>query len=322
MSTQSEDVWAGYTPVEIVEAGERWPVPHPIPYQGSKRNLASVILSYFPSKVNRLREPFAGSAAISLAAAYRDVASEFHINDGHEPLAELWSAILTDAKKLADDYETLWHSQKGQEREYYDTVRKLFNDTHRPDYFLYLLARCVKAAIRYNSDGQFNNSPDNRRKGAHPDRMRSRILGASSLLSGRTSVSSKDYRDVLSGCRAGDLFYFDPPYQGVCGRRDTRYAPKFDHHTFCGDLADLNKRDALYVVSYDGRLGDKQYGEPMPKHLNLVHIEINAGRSTTATLLGRTHQTFESLYLSPALAGIIIGGCVKRPRQGLFEGMD
>lgn len=77
----------GYDPSHIVKAAARWPVPHPIPYQGSKRNLAPVILSYFPHKFERLVEPFAGSAAISLATAYKGLASAFVLNDAHEPLA-------------------------------------------------------------------------------------------------------------------------------------------------------------------------------------------------------------------------------------------
>ena len=44
-------------------------VPHPIPYQGSKRGIARLILKYFPDDVDTLIEPFAGSAAVSLAVA-------------------------------------------------------------------------------------------------------------------------------------------------------------------------------------------------------------------------------------------------------------
>ena len=35
--------------------------------------------------------------------------------------------------------------------------------------------------------------------------------------------------------------------------------------------------------------------------LDLHCIELNAGRSSQATLLGRKDHTYESLYLSPAL---------------------
>jgi hypothetical protein len=45
-------------------------VPHPIPYQGSKRALASAILAYLPEDCVTLIEPFAGSAALSLADLY------------------------------------------------------------------------------------------------------------------------------------------------------------------------------------------------------------------------------------------------------------
>ena len=48
-------------------------VPHPIPYQGSKRNLAPAILGYFPGGVATLIEPFAGSAALTLATAHHEV---------------------------------------------------------------------------------------------------------------------------------------------------------------------------------------------------------------------------------------------------------
>ena len=53
----------------------------------------------------------------------------------------------------------------------------------------------------------------------------------------------------------------------------------------------------MYLVSYDGRTGDKTFGEPMPKSLKLSLVDIHAGRSSQATLLGRNSDTYESLYL-------------------------
>ncbi len=94
----------------------------------------------------------------------------------------------------------------------------------------------------------------------------------------------------------------DPPYQGVCLSRDSRYAPHISHDAFCEVLNGLNNRNCRYIVSYDGRTGDKVHGRPLPAGLRLRRIELHAGRSTTATLLGRTDDTYESLYLSPSLA--------------------
>lgn len=296
-----------------VYSGKR--VPHPIPYQGSKRYLAGKILPLFPSRISRLVEPFAGSAAISLASAYYQRACSFWINDAHQPLVDLWREILSDPQQLCAQYGHLWEEQSGREREYYDLVRSKFNQTHRPDCFLYLLARCVKAAIRYNSCGEFNNSPDNRRKGARPSAMRERVTGASKLLAGRTLVTNVDYAEVLADCTPDDLVYMDPPYQGVCGKRDSRYSPKFDHGAFCDALAGLNRKKCLYVVSYDGRTGEKKHGQDMPSSLHLKHLEIHAGRSSQATLLGRADETYESLYLSASLVAAIISGT----RESLSE---
>lgn len=276
-------------------------VPQPIPYQGSKRQIAPHILRHFPATVSRLVEPFAGSAAMSIALAARRRADSFWINDGHSPLIKLWREIIRRPDELADQYTLLWNEQLGCEREFFDRVRSRFNRDHHPADFLYLLARCVKAAIRYNTKGEFNNTPDNRRKGARPTEMQRRISRTSELLRGRTRLTSSDYKKVLDECTDEDLVYMDPPYQGVGGNRDQRYLPKVNHDEFCDELAKLNDRHIMFVVSYDGRTGTKVYGERLPNCLNLTHSEIRAGRSTQATLLGRTDVTFESLYLSLAL---------------------
>ena len=283
-------------------------IPQPIPYQGSKRRIAPEILRHFPHTISRLVEPFAGSAAISLAVATRNNCRKFWINDAHPALIQLWQDIINRPEWLGDKYTNLWHLQLGQERAYFDIVRDRFNKKHDPGDFLYLLARCVKAAIRYNVKGEFNNSPDNRRKGARPREMRRRIIRASILLRERTRLTSWDYKDVLQNCREDDLVYMDPPYQGVRGQRDQRYLPKFDHYEFCGELANLNRRNTMFALSYDGRTGEKAFGEPLPESLRLTRIEVPAGRSTQATLLGRDEITYESLYLSSALTSLLVQG--------------
>jgi DNA adenine methylase len=276
-------------------------VPHPIPYQGSKRILANSILSFFPKHTARLVEPFAGSGAISIAATLHKRAERFHLNDANQPLMDLWQEILEHPQRIADAYENLWRQQGGRERIFYDEVRREFNQTHQPAELLYLLARCVKASVRYNAYGEFNQSPDNRRKGRHPENMRRDILATAKLLARRTTLSGQDYREVLARVTTADLVYMDPPYQGVSQRRDARYVNQVQFEEFVQALRELVARDIAFIVSYDGRRGDKVYGNGIPKDLQLHHIEIRAGRSTQSTLLGGKDITYESLYLSPAL---------------------
>lgn len=195
----------------------------------------------------------------------------------------------------------MWREQQGHERQYYDVVRDRFNASKRPDYLLYLLARCVKAAIRYNAQGDFNQSPDNRRLGRNPRQMRADIMAVSTLLKGRTTLTSGDYRLVLDYATPEDLVYLDPPYQGVCTTGDPRYVSGIDFHLFIQALEKLHTSNIPYILSYDGRTGEKVYGQALPPHLDLQRLEIRAGRSTQATLLGRNDTTYESIYLSAAL---------------------
>jgi DNA adenine methylase len=293
-------------------------VPHPIPYQGSKRIIARHILHWFPSDVERLIEPFAGSAAVSLAAAVFGKAENFVLNDINEPLIELWNQIVRNPSQISAAYGRLWDAQQGREREYYDFVRDRFNRTHRPNYLLYLLARCVKAAVRYNSKGEFNQSPDNRRKGMRPSTMRAQIFGASSLLKSKVTFSSLDYRRIIETASINDLVYMDPPYQGVCGERDRRYSQVLAYEAFIESLEELNRKDVSFIVSYDGRTGKKSFGKTLPAGVQTTHIEIKVGKSSQATLLGRDEDTFESLYLSRALVARI-GKLKVQEQTALFD---
>jgi DNA adenine methylase len=180
-------------------------LPHPIPYQGSKRNLAPEILRYFPTKVDMLYEPFTGSAAITIAAAANRLASRYHLNDLNKPLMNLWREIIESPEDISSKYRELWLEQLDDPKSYYFEVRDEFNKSARPELFLYLLARCVKGSVRYNSQGEFNQSADNRRKGMKPETMRHHILGVSLLLRSKTEITAKDYRDVLEQVTPEDL---------------------------------------------------------------------------------------------------------------------
>lgn len=290
-------------------------MPHPIPYQGSKRLLAPKILECLPNVPFRLVEPFAGAAAVSLAVSRSGMAKSIILNDINAPLMNLWEAIIKWPSAIASDYRRLWQVQIGQERRFYDAVRERFNSSHRPSDLLYLLARCVKASVRYNAQGEFNQSPDNRRKGMRPQTMHWHILGASRLLAGKTQINIGDYREVLKMVTPEDVVYMDPPYQGVCTNRDPRYIGILRFDSFCETLRNLNRRGISFIVSYDGKTGDKAHGRPMPMDLKLTHIQIDAGRSSQATLLGRNSKTYESLYLSPALVSRTKKHLILAPRQ-------
>lgn len=281
-------------------------LPHFIQYQGSKRNLATHILQFLPKKIGRLVEPFAGTAAISVATSANQITRRFWLNDLNKPLIELLELAIERPNEIADFYLELWNEQHTDSVTHYFEVRSRFNETNDPKLFLYLLARCVKGSVRYNSEGLFNQSPDKRRKGTRPETMRKNIAGVSSLLKGKCTFTSLDYREVLEQIQDGDFIYMDPPYQGVCGNRDSRYLSGINFDDFVLALEQLNQKRAAFAVSYDGKLGDKAFGKVLPKSLNLERIEIEVGRSSQSTLLGKEETTIESLYLSPSLSSSLM----------------
>ena len=172
-------------------------IPHPIPYQGSKRRLASVILQLAPKKVETLFEPFAGSAAITLAAAARKMANRYVIGDSLEALVGIWKTILEEPENLADEYERIWRAQQEDPPTHYLMVRDEYNRSrNNAAQLLYLLARCVKNAVRFNGAGEFNQSADHRRTGMNPGKMRTQIQVACKLLAGRTTAVATDYSSL------------------------------------------------------------------------------------------------------------------------------
>jgi len=276
--------------------------PHIVQYQGSKRILAPQIMQYMPKRFNRLLEPFSGMAAISIAVAQSGQTEEYYINDLNEPLINMLKTAIETPHALIESYTALWNKQfdYGAEhvRHFYD-VREQFNaGDESPENMLYLLARCVKGAVRYGKDGKFNQSPDKRRHGTNPRNIESNVYAVSSLLKGKSTFSALDYREVFEMAQPGDLVYMDPPYQGVTNTRDNRYFSGVPFAEFAEALELLNNKDVDFLISYDGECGGKAYGEELPAELGCKKMLLNAGTSSQATLLGRKEITFEALYVS------------------------
>lgn len=293
------------------------PLPiQPIPYQGSKRTLAPRICSLFPAKAKTLYEPFAGSAAVTLFAATHDLADHFVIGDIYAPLVELWALIINNPGELSDRYSTVWHGQFDAPSHFNDR-RSEFNEHNDPVLLLYLIARCVKNAVRFNRNGHFTQSPDKRRTGMKPDRVMRTAHAVSRLLKGRTTLFSGDFRDCANAAGAGDLVYMDPPYQGTTYGADKRYAAGLERERLVEALHDFDARGVPYILSYDGQMGEKTYGEPLPDTIDADRLAIHAGRSSQATINGRNDETVESLYVSRSLNAM--GANIYKPHAAQVE---
>ena len=277
-------------------------LPHPIPYQGSKRKLAPTIATYLPQSIRTFYEPFCGSAAMTVYAAYHGHAERFVIADSLEPMVELLKSIVEDPRRTSSRYGEVWHGQKDGEHGYFNQVRDRYNTDRDPVDLLYLICRCVKNAIRFNKDGRFTQSVDKRRLGMKPEKMEAAVLGVSRILKGRTEFRVGDWRETSADALPEDFVYMDPPYLGTSIGRDKRYHQQLTQEALCEGLEELNRRGVPFALSYDGMTGGREYGPPLPEELGLTRLLLHAGVSSQATLSGRKEETVESLYVTPGLA--------------------
>jgi DNA adenine methylase len=189
--------------------------PHIVQYQGSKRLLAPQILQHMPHKFNRLIEPFSGMAAITIAVAAENRANLYYINDLNVQIVELLKYAILNPNALIQQYSDIWNEQfdypTGHLEHYYNIRDRYNSGEQSPGIMLYLLARCVKGAVRYGRNGNFNQSPDKRRNGSNPKNVAVNISQVSHLLKDRIEFSAMDYRDVFYETKPCDLVYMDPP---------------------------------------------------------------------------------------------------------------
>ncbi|MBR3142023.1 MAG: DNA adenine methylase [Clostridiales bacterium] len=282
--------------------------PHLVQYQGSKRLLAPEIIRYFPDDIQTLYEPFSGTCAVTILAAQEHLCDSFVVNDINAPLIGLMQECIENPNQLAEAYSKIWNGQykPGENNiDYFYKIRDQFNSGQQdPARMLFVLARVVKGAVRYNADGVMNQSCDKRRYGTKPEIVAKNANAISKLLKGKTQFFSLDYKEIFKMATPEDLIYMDPPYQGTSNRedpRDNRYIAGVQFEEFVEALRTLNERNIRYIVSYDGQTGDKVIGKSLPDDLNLKHLLVNAGVSAQATLMGKKAITYESLYLSPGL---------------------
>jgi len=265
------------------------PIKPVIKWSGSKRSQASEIIRHIP-KFNRYYEPFVGGANIAYA-----LRPESGIcGDICKPLIELWKLIQTEPESLYSYYLTQWNRLQNEGYQVFYEIRSNFNSTFSPYDLFFLTRTCVNGLIRFNRDGQFNNSFHHSRKGIKPHTLRIILYDWSKALQG-IEFRFGDYRETTQDITSKDFVYLDPPYFNTRGR----YYGTIDYQEFLSYLEELNSKDVRYALSFDGYRENKDYSVDLPKHLYKRHILLGSGNSTFKKVMDRqSQQVFESLYLN------------------------
>ena len=278
-------------------------VPSLIKWTGCKRSQAGSIASMMP-RYRRYFEPFLGGGAVLyLAAAPDSVASDLY-----EPLIRLWQLIQKEPDKVVEDYERKWICLKEEldgvdvdklKRgngipKYYYAVRKQFNEKQGPLDLNFLMRTCVNGIVRFNDDGEFNNSFHLSRRGMEPQRFESIVNSWHSVIQGVHFVC-QDYTTTVAMAEKDDLIYFDPPYAG----NRQRYIEDLDLNRFFDTLENLNRRGVKWMLSFDGMRGTKDLTHAVPKFLFKQQLLLSSGNSAVNKVLnGPVERVEESLYLN------------------------
>ena len=261
-----------------------------IKWSGSKRSQAAEIIKYLPEKYDTYYEPFIGGGSMLYAINPKKAVC----GDICEPLIALWDRIKNQPEELAEAYRIRWERLQNDGYLVYYDIRDEFNKNKQPEDLLFLSRTCVNGLIRFNAEGQFNNSLHHTRPGIDPGSLKKIILDWSEHIQG-AEFTATDYTETTQKAGKKDLVYLDPPYFHTKGR----YYGTIDYEAFLEYLDNLNKHGVKFILSFDGTRGEENYTVDLPKELYKRHIMIPSGNSSFKKVMDKQSlKVYESLYLN------------------------
>jgi DNA adenine methylase len=208
-----------------------------VKWVGGKTKLLPDLVQRLPTTYGRYYEPFIGGAALF----FRLAPERAVINDLNADLVGLYRAIAADVEAVI---RFLRYQTEAHDEAHYHAVKKQWNavpvagwqPADRAAAFLYLNKACFNGLYRVNGKGEFNVAWGKHATIAFDlDNLR-----AASAALQRADIRCGDYRDAVHDAGAGDLVYFDSPYDVAPG------SSAFTAYTSSGfgpeeqrDLADL-----------------------------------------------------------------------------------
>lgn len=210
-------------------------------------------------------------------------------------LIELWIAIKNNPKDISEEYRKRWlRLQSGGADVYYE-IRDSFNKNKDINDFLFITRTCVNGMIRYNAQGEFNNSFHLSRPCINPDTLE-RIIFDWSLVIQKFNFLNKDYHETLESVKQGDFVFLDPPYGGT---KDRYTRTEFDLEAFYAELDGLNSVGVKWMLTFDGSAGEREYNFAPPTGTYKHKFSVNTGNSSFSKLIDKKEDVIsESVYLN------------------------
>ena len=267
--------------------------PSLVKWTGSKRSQANAIAALFPKDCGgRYFEPFLGGGAVLYHGARRFKSAI--ASDIYAPLIDLWRTVKDAPETIVERYTKEWTALQADFPGHFFVVRERFNSAPNGQDLLFLSRTCVNGIIRFNRQGRFNNSIHLSRRGMKPQ-LFAQIVRRWTLALKNTEFAVRDYAEIAEVARSGDFVYLDPPY----ANSHNRYAEDLDVDRFLRFLGDLNQKNVLWALSFDGVRGDSDMTYAIPEELYKFRTTLTSGHSAVQKVLnGSIEQVDESLYLN------------------------
>lgn len=274
-----------------------------IKWSGSKRSQCEDILGYFPQNIETYYEPFCGGCSMLMGLINSEIIVKRYVcSDINKDLIALWEKVKYSPDEIYESYESLWKELNkdndiDRKRKFFEEQRDIYNKTHDPLVFFFIMRTTTNGMPRYNQKGEFNNSFHVTRNGIKPELLKP-ILTEWSVKLRKNNVEfvHRSYEEILGEVKEGDFIYMDPPYFNTKGM----YFGGIDFELFFVFLENVSKMNVRFALSFDGKSGDIDNTYSIPENCYRRHLYIKSGNSSFKRTIGKDKNAivYESLYLN------------------------
>lgn len=228
-----------------------------IKWSGSKRSQCEDILEYFPQTINTYYEPFCGGCSMLMGLMNSDIFVKRYVcSDINKDLIALWEKVKYSPDEIYESYVKLWEELNKdndiyRKRKFFEEQRDIYNKTHDPLVFFFIMRTTTNGMPRYNQKGEFNNSFHVTRNGIKPELLKPILTEWSEKLrKNNVEFVHRSYEEILGEVKEGDFIYMDPPYFNTKGM----YFGGIDFESFFVFLENVSKMNVRFALSFDGNL--------------------------------------------------------------------
>lgn len=183
-----------------------------IKWTGSKRLMATKIISFFPKDIDCYYEPFLGGGSVFFQLFKSNLnIKKFILSDKNKSLIEIFQIVKNNPQILISSYKDKWEKLQ-KNPDYFYSEREFYNKSQDPLSFYFITRTCYNGTIRYNKKGEFNTSHHFGRTGMLPNKVEKIINYYSSLMANKDiTFKESSFEDITPDSKK-DIIYLDPPY--------------------------------------------------------------------------------------------------------------